>query len=526
MRLTKHFGTEENHEAASFPGQDRPRVPGETADTWKLLDRFLIFGTEGGTYYASEHRLTLAQAENALSLVKTEGVKVVSRIVSLSKSGRSPKNEPAIFALALASAYGDTAARQAAFAALPDVCRTGTHLFQFVAEVEPLRGWGRGMRRAIADWYARTDPDELTSQALRYQHRGGWTHRDLLRLSHPKPPTEAHRVLFKWIVDGQLDGPNAKIEAVQRLHTLCEKGDLTASSLEAASLIRSQKLTRECVPAELLTLPEVWDALLADMPVLAMVRNLANMTRCGLLTPGSHGTRTVLERLSNETLLRRARIHPLALLLAHATYTQGGGFRGSNEWIPVPAIVDALDNAFYLAFGAVEATGKRYVLGVDVSGSMSSSTVAGSPLTACEAATAMALVTLSTEAACSPMAFGTGFKPLPLSAKMRLGEALKHTKSVSFGGTDCALPMLWAAKHKVQADLFVIFTDNEACFGKVHPAQALEEYRQRTGIGAKLVVTGMSANRFAIADPHDLGMLDIIGFDATVPQVLREFAIA
>ena len=40
-------------------------------------------------------------------------------------------------------------------------------------------------------------------------------------------------------------------------------------------------------------------------------------------------------------------------------------------------IVDALDKAFYLSFGSVEATGKRVLLALDVSGSMSGGEIAG-----------------------------------------------------------------------------------------------------------------------------------------------------
>src|SRR5262249_44015122 len=152
----------------------------------------------------------------------------------------------------------------------------------------------------------------------------------------------------------------------------------------------------------------------------------------------------VVGQLANETLLRRARVHPLVLLVAQATYAGGRGFRGSNEWVPVPELVDALDGAFRLAFGAVEPTEKRHLPGVDVSGSMASNTVAGSPLSACAAATAMALVTLATEKSCTPMAFADGLRALPLSRKMRLIDALAHTQNVNFGGTDCALPMLYA----------------------------------------------------------------------------------
>jgi 60 kDa SS-A/Ro ribonucleoprotein len=52
----------------------------------------------------------------------------------------------------------------------------------------------------------------------------------------------------------------------------------------------------------------------------------------------------------------------------------------------------------------------------------------------------------------------------------------------------------------------------------------LRQYRDKTGIKAKLVVMAMTASPFTIADPSDAGMLDVVGFDTTVPAVVSDFA--
>jgi 60 kDa SS-A/Ro ribonucleoprotein len=103
---------------------------------------------------------------------------------------------------------------------------------------------------------------------------------------------------------------------------------------------------------------------------------------------------------------------------------------------------------------------------------------------------------------------------------------VKLTSGLPFGGTDCALPMLWALEQKVAVDTFVVYTDSETWFGQVHPAEALRRYRQQMGIPAKLIVVGMVANSFSIADPKDGGMLDVVGFDTAAPQVMRDFSAA
>jgi 60 kDa SS-A/Ro ribonucleoprotein len=149
--------------------------------------------------------------------------------------------------------------------------------------------------------------------------------------------------------------------------------------------------------------------------------------------------------------------------------------------------------------------------------------VAGAPLTPAQGAAAMAMVTLRTEPFCQIMGFAEVFKKLNITPKMRLTDVMRETTRQNFGATDCALPMLYAMQHKLEVDVFVVYTDNETWYGGIHPAQALREYRQRTGIDAKLIVVAMTGNRFTIADPRDRGMLDVVGFDASVPQVMAEF---
>jgi 60 kDa SS-A/Ro ribonucleoprotein len=111
------------------------------------LRRFLVLGIDGGTYYASERELTEANAEVVLAWARDRAGELVDEVVSISTSGRAPRNNAALFALAAAAALGDAEGRKAALAALPKVARTGTHLFVF--------GW---VRRAVPGLGARASP--------------------------------------------------------------------------------------------------------------------------------------------------------------------------------------------------------------------------------------------------------------------------------------------------------------------------------------------------------------------------------
>jgi 60 kDa SS-A/Ro ribonucleoprotein len=554
VNFRKLFSTRKTPQSQAVPGT--PMVPNSAGgfafalDDWARLDRFLVIGSAGGTYYISEQKLTLENAQAVMACVDADGARTVARIVEISEAGRAPKNAPAIYALAIAASAGDEATRKAALKALPRVCRIGTHLYQFAEFVEGFRGWGRALRRAVADWYLGKAIDDLVLQAIKYKGRavggadeGGtrWSHRDLLRLSHPKAAKDdaARAALFDRIV--RPDG-TAALPAALAQFAASERLAKTGDPAEAARLITEHKLPREAVPTHLLNSKEVWAALLDDMPMTAMIRSLGKMSEVGLLQPKSAAAKIVAERLGDAARLKRARIHPLAVLLAQSVYAQGRGFRGKLAWQPVPAIVDALDEAFYRCFAFVEPTGKRIMLALDVSGSMGTAFVAGTPLTAREAAAAMAMVTLAAEGDCHVVGFTAGghgawkspgrgvlhgytdgLSPLGLSRRQRLDDAVKAIASLDFGGTDCALPMLYAIDRKLEVDAFVIYTDSETWAGAIHPVQALQEYRRKSGIPARLVVVGMTSNGFSIADPKDGGMLDVVGFDAAAPAVIASF---
>ena len=170
--------------------------------------------------------------------------------------------------------------------------------------------------------------------------------------------------------------------------------------------------------------------------------------------------------------------------------------------------------------------------------------VAGVPgLSPRDASAALALVTAATEPQYEIVGFFAGkggFKagaaarywprlhhgltPLAISPRQRLDDAVKTVSDLPFGGTDCALPMLYAqaqgAGDRHVRDLHRLGDVG----GDVHPAQALRDYRRASGIDARLVVVGMVSNGFSIADPADPGMLDVVGFDTATPQLISDFA--
>lgn len=519
---SKHFSPKTTPQSDPIPGksQVKNRAGGFVfqVDRWVQLERFLILGNAGGSYYAGEREMTKENAQCVLDCLEEDGDRTVHTIVKISQSGRAPKNSPAVFALALCSAIGSDQVRALAHSNIPNVCRIGTDLFRFMEDRKNLKGLsGRNFRNGVAGWYTSKQTGDLAYQVTKYQQRNGWTHRDVLRLAHPK----SFRLggVFKWITSGEV------LEVLPEPIIGLEEVKAATTEHEVVRIIDQYSLVRECIPTKWLNSRAVWEALLVRMPMGAMLRNLGKMASVGLLKPMSNACATIAERLVDPERLKKARIHPISILIAKSIYSGGQGLRGSLTWAPDQMIMDALEQSFYLSFDCVEPTNKRHLLGLDVSGSMWGSFLAGSFVNCAQATAAMAMVAVRSEPLVHTTAFSGGFESVPISKSTSFVDAMRIMELLGsrMGITDCALPMLYALKKRIDVDAFVVYTDNETWIGSMHPVQALQQYRNKVNPRAKLVVVGMVANRFTIADPSDAGMLDVVGFDASVPSLISDF---
>lgn len=552
QKLHAHFNPSNTPQSQPIPGTDQVKMAsggyGWQVSDMTVLDRFLILGTEGGTYYVNEKKLTQVTATKVLSLIKADGEAVVKRVVEISEGGRAPKNDPALYVLALAATFGDKDTKEYAYLALPRVARIGTHLFHFMEYRKALGHLGgNGFKRALARWYNDKDADKLAYQVIKYQQRDGWSHKDVLRLGHPKPASPLHESIYRYAIKGRQHDlykrPDDVPEALQQIWAF-ERIKSGISVQEMIALISAYRLPHECVPNEVKNKPEIWEALVPTMPLGALIRNLAKLSSLGLLTNTSIMTQYVAEKLVNTELIKKARLHPIAFLFALTTYVQGHGVKGSLTWDPCGKISDALSGGFLAAFGAVTPTNKSLCLGLDVSGSMGSP-VLNSHLSCRQAAAAMALVTMNVEPKYEILGFTSGaslrgnrilkstktgwgigsygVSPLNISPKQRLDDIIRYVASLSFGGTDCALPILWATEHKVPIDAFCTFTDNESWAGPIHVTQALKNYQQKMGIDAKLIAVAMAANDYSVADASDPRQVDVVGFDSDTPHFISSF---
>lgn len=506
---------------------------GFVLDDWTRLHRFLILGSDGGTYYVGESELTVQNAQCVLRCIAVDGPRVVREAHEVNVSNRAPKVDQQLFAMALALKHGDHATRSLAERLLPDILRTGTHVLRFAAMLDSLGGWNRTKRRVIARWFEERDPDGLAYQVLKYRQRDGWSMRDLLRVAHPAATSHAKRAVYDWLCDRPTEGP-----AFIRDYTLMNSSE--GSPVQKALLGIKWGLPRESLPSEALADPAVWRALLPQTPPHALLRNLGVLTANGTITNGSPDAKLVCDALTDAKRLRVARVHPFAVLLATLVYKQGRGVRGGKTWTPIPSVLSALEDAYDACFANIEPTGKRILVAVDVSGSMSRATCVGTPIAASSAAAAMAITLARAEPNAVVVRFDTAVRDvMPVTRRTGIASIERATG----GGTDCASPILWASgkphvdrfafhsdrpssvlgSHRQRFDAFVFLTDAETWAGQIHANQALEAYRRKFGINSKLVCCAMAANHANIVDPRDPRQLGCAGLDANLPSIVAEF---
>ncbi|MFT4078363.1 TROVE domain-containing protein [Rhodomicrobium sp.] len=507
----------------------KPRVVDTVAlpfpmSDWSRFERFLILGSENGRYVARERALNAEHIPSVLRSLEVGGVHAVSTIEEKSLTSRAPSNAPAVFALALAAVHGNAAVKRAAIAALPRVCRTTEHLFQFAEAAQSLRGFDPTVKRAVALWYAEQRTDDLARQVVTSRQRGGWTHRDLIRLSQPLAADPARKALYEWVAT---ERASPALPSVVKGYVALQHAK-TAD--EAAALIAAHDLPIETVPKHWRRDEKVLRAVVERMPVKTLLRELGRLTATGVLKSTGEGLNLIMPSLRDITRVWQSHLHPFAFLLALDDYRKGHDNAEKLNWEPLPQVEDALEAAFHAAFANSDTTGKRLLIAVDGSYSMGASHVVGTGLSARDAVAAMALVSASVERECHVAAFTVPsgldeqrLLPVNIDATMRLPEALREIANYASDSVDCALPMLYALENDLKVDAFVVYTDSEVRVKSVHPALALREYRSRSGIPAKLVIAGVASAGFAIADTNDGGMLDIIGFSESTPRLIADF---
>lgn len=497
-----------------------------TISDQERLERFLLLGTDGGTYYVSEDKLTAENADFVIKYIKKDGISVFRTVKLFADQGRAPKYNSILFTYALMLTFGNEDTRALCYDWLGEICYTPTQLFQLLTYLKPMRGWSRGLRNAVAKWYLERDNQKLAYQLIKYRQRSGYTHRDTLRLCHAKTEDPVKNMIFKYAV-GKVDFAQEpwpvelpqQIRVFESLQKLPENAWIGSSLEYILDSIKVNRLTWEMIPTERLNNPELLKAILADMPPTALMRNLNRYAYNGLTDTNNETVAQICAKLRNLEELKINKIHPVNVINTMLTYSKGVGEKGSKVWTPNQNIIDALHDTYELATSILQPTNKKIILGVDKSGSMSQE-ASGMSLTCIQLSNILAHTILRSEPNVDVINFDTQPEPFPFGKKSSLTEILKY--SPNGGGTDCGIPIVWATHRNLSPDVIIIITDNETWAGKEHPIKALQTLRKHVP-NVKVIEIALASTPYTSFPNDDLNVLRIVGFDASVIQLIQEF---
>lgn len=546
------------------------------------LSRFLILGTPKGTYYQSEADLTSQNLDFLVEFINRDEVAYWTTLRDIGATNRAYRHSPALMALAMLFKHGKIKQKSSMYKDVDDdgtvtyklrenvehvrytaselfqeIVRTGTHLAEIQKYAKFLGVSGRAFRNAVAKWYE-SDKDRTAYQVVKYRNRHGFNHGDLMRINHPKnvDPAIAKFVLGKDLAEENLP---SIIEGFLELQTIKEAN-------QAARFLKDvyPALPWEALPTDMHKQVEVWKTLFYNGALngQALVRNITRFARLKAFDDMVF-VADYAEKLTDKAMIDRTRLHPIQFLNSMTVHREGQVVRDPKklrqllrtaynlpsgyvrthsyddsfrfqDWEPSLKILDALEAGYYLAFNSIKPSKKRFFFGIDVSGSMESMAL-GLDLSCAKVAAAMAMSIARTEPYFIAKGFtssggryyrdqNVGLTDLGITSAQKLETVFDKVQKNNFGRTDCSLPMIHAKQEGIEVDAFVILTDNETWYGDIHPYRALRDYRQATGIDAKLIVVGMTATEFSIADPSDVGMLDVVGADANLPKLVSEFA--
>jgi 60 kDa SS-A/Ro ribonucleoprotein len=538
------------------PGQMIPVDPREVRnaaggwvfpiDKWSRLLRFLVIGTEGGTYYVDEERIQTENLLNTAECLREDGPRVVEITAQVAESRRAYKTTPALWVLALAMRSKDLETRRAAATNFLRVVRTGADLLNFAAiylhggtgkearrHGEKLGGTGRLWRAAIRQFFLQ-DPSTVAFQVGKYGRRSDVSIADLLRLSHPKfdKDDQDRHLIARWVL-GKLEGVPLEAQEhaskVQQQILAYELAKQADSEEELIRLIETHRLTWEMIPSEKRT-PRVWRALLPGMSAWAFVRNLGYLTSIGVLDD-PEAREIALRKIQD---LPRSPVHPLRIMLAALTYERGKGMR--REWSPIPEIVKGLNWAYRERLGRSQPIGKPFLLALDISGSMwGGETQAG--VLPIYAAAAFGLYVLWREPEAEVIGVDTNIHPLRGAGllgrsveDMTIHKFVALLEKVGKGGTDLSLPFKHALDRAARGDppphAIVAFTDSETWAGHRHPFEVLRQLRNRTGFPIRAVNVAATATGYSLWEPDDPLAFQVVGFDAAVVDMVSEIIAA
>jgi 60 kDa SS-A/Ro ribonucleoprotein len=464
------------------------------------LAQYAVTGCLNGTFYATAE----TQLEKVLELASAAGPEFTAKVAVYSRTKGHMKDMPALLCAALSVL--DPEKLKSVF---PRVCDDGKMVRNFVQILRSgavgRKSLGSVPKKLVQDWLeARSDEQLLRASVGQSPSLG-----DIVKMVHPHPTNANRSAFYGWLLGREHDA-SALPDCVK--------------SFEAFKQGQSKELPD--VPFQMLTALPLgegeWTAIARQAPW--------QMTRMNLNTFARHGvfkdrqvTNQVAKRLSEPMNVRKARVFPYQLMVAHAQADAA-----------VPEVVrEALQDAMEVALENVPEIQGRVVVCPDVSGSMQSPVTghrkgSTSSVRCIDVAALVAAALVRKNRGAEVLPFSDDVVPVRLNPRDSVMTNAKTLASLPSGGTNCSAPLRDLNQRKASADLVVLVSDNMSwvdshCGGRSTATMAEWETFRRRNPKARLVCLDIQPYGSTQAKERE-DILNVGGFSDAVFEILATFA--
>ncbi|XP_071541187.1 RNA-binding protein RO60-like isoform X2 [Panulirus ornatus] len=496
--------------------------------------------------------------------------------------------EALVLCLAVASKQSDQKKLvMDAHSAVRELC-TSTHLFFLFIQISKMiskqtghSGWGRGLRRAVNEWYLSWEPRRLALEVTRHSSAYGWTHRDIIRLAHLKlrEMPLGTQVVLHYVFMGlektvqEYVGKDNTSELLELIQVLDKDGhpEDGEKSWNVDQVINKVNklhelyggLTLDDVPSQSLKSAEVWSHMLDKLEGESAVASVNRMAKANLLNPSSDTNHALSSKLvdrlthSDHTsgcitptqvlMALHAYEHPTSYFARYVgdaigkpfekKFTKGGASKSPRAPGKIPSkkttkinpqVVDALHSLISASAKNIEKTSRKLGICVDVRGSMGTSHVwTGNPegkgeVTGHEGAavTVLSLTSGGTSPAATTLAFsGNSLAEIKLPEGITLLQLIDKFKETVIGEVNVESALNWAREK--EAVTMVILThklDQQAISAAT---QTLQQLNEKNNTHIRLVLCGFGTKHLHTQRTDNF--LLVLGFDQRTPSIIRAF---
>ncbi|KAK6637050.1 hypothetical protein RUM43_010724 [Polyplax serrata] len=531
------------------------------------LKRLLHYGREI-PFYQPGDKLTDEECLSTLSskiILDTEiFTDAANSIVKAFSDGYSAHPCMLVFALAVcAKQKKSSELREAAYKAAKTVCSSAEHLLLFVKLANKIAAtsendscWGSGLRKVCKQWYLQRDAKSLAEIVGKNKKLHGWFHKDIIKLIHLKTVEPDKAAIVKYILFGikaakKEFGENSEANEVLNYLQAVEDFKHLTDEQQAARSIEIHHFTLDHVPPHLLKSKEVWGALIGNLPLPVLLKNLERIGYIGFLKPNSILVNKVVDALNDETAIAESHLHPAQVYIFLRNYEMSSKFlaaenarkkrraeNGSGEPKkftkaapkPNPKIISALHDLFTSTCKLFLApTGLRYFVAIDLKSlSPTDKCYRCSHVSPAQAGVLTTLCLLHADRNVSVCVAGAREElvPVELSASMTVQQGVKKLEEAGMQRMKISTPIEWALKKKEEYDVFILITDT-IHKGNNNAICALQKYREEMNIPKAKLIAVLLKCHFEptwVRDLNDPGVFVVGGFDGLVPRLIEAFS--